>query len=143
MTDIVLCPACLTELSPDYALDHVAVDRALAGDRALFVALDRSHRSEVVVTGLARGITLLDLTKRLSWPYNQLQALLPDGHPESPVSQRIQVERLIRDLWEQDLLDVTIAARTGLNPSKIGRIRKRLGLPPRSKRSAHWKAVPA
>lgn len=138
-----LCPACLTELPASYPYDHVAIDRAAGGDRTAFAAMSAGEKREVVVTGLAHGAALLDLSILLSWPYNRLQEVLPDGHPASRASQVAEVERLIRDLWEQNLLDVTIAARTGLNPSKIGRIRKRLGLPTRTKRSAHWKSVPA
>lgn len=142
-----ICPMCLVELPDGYPFDHVAIDRALAGDRDLFASMDADARREVVVTGLARGASLLDLVETLSWAYNTLQALLPDEHPESVASATARNERLIRELWEQALPDVTISARTGLNPSKIGRIRKRLGLatlaPARAKGSAHWKRVPA
>jgi hypothetical protein len=124
-----ICPACLAQLAEDYPFDHVAVDRGVAGDRSVFAAMAGPERLEVVVTALSRGVTLLDLADRLAWPYHHLQEMLPPEHPESVESATATAEKIIRELWEQKLADVTISARTGYNPSKIGRIRKRLGLP--------------
>ena len=127
-TLVDICPACLIELPAGYPFDHVAIDRAAGGDRALFVDMPSDLRREVVITALARGSSLYDLMQILNWPYSSLQSVLPDSHPESTQSQDIRSEQLIRQLWERGLQDVTISARTGLNPSKVGRIRKRLGL---------------
>jgi len=101
MIDISLCPACLTEFPVGYPYDHVAVDRAVAGDRRTFVSMTTPERAEVVITGLAGQATLLDLVALLSWPYNQLQALRPDEHPASRASQDAEEERLVRELWER------------------------------------------
>lgn len=124
-----LCPSCLNELPAGYPYDHVAIDRALRGDRTTFAAMSTAERAETVITGLARGIDLGRLAHLLTWPYFVLQALLPDDHPNSHAAERARNEQAVRDLWAQNLPDVTIAARTGLNPSVVGRTRKRLGLP--------------
>jgi len=141
MNELIICPACLSELPDDYPYDHVAIDRAVAGDRPLFVAMSTEERSEVVSTGLSRGATLLDLVNLLSWPFGQLQAVLPDEHPESTASRNARVEQQVRQLWAQGLRDVTISARTGLNPSKVGRVRKRLGLATKVRTNAERRAV--
>jgi hypothetical protein len=139
--DTDICPACLAELPAGYLFDHVAIDRAAGGDRALFARMQEAERREVVTTTLARGAGLHNLAQTLNWPYTHLQALLPDSHPESRQSQQADAEQLIRQLWEQGLQDTTISARTGLNPSKVGRIRKRLGLGTLPRRP--WKPVTA
>lgn len=122
MTDLLIdtdiCPACLVELPADYPFDHVAIDRAIAGDRAVFRALPEDEQREAVVTALARGTSLRDLAESLNLLIPHLQALLPDEHPESAASESARTERLIRELWAQGLQDVTIAARTGLNPQQ-------------------------
>lgn len=126
--DVDICPACLTELPAGYPYDHVAIDRAGRGDRNLFTTMPTAERREVVIAALARGVRLTDLARTLNWTYTSLQSLLPDDHPESTRSHAERADRQVRELWEQGLQDVTIAARTGLNPSTVGRVRKRLGL---------------
>ena len=131
MTDADLCPACLTELPADYSFDHVAIDLALSHQPQRFRAMGPAERTEVVVTGLARGRTLIALADRLGWPYNRLQQLLPDDHPHSQTVQRAVLEQRVRELWLQQLSDSAIAMHTGQNASAVGKIRKDLGLPSR------------
>jgi hypothetical protein len=129
MNTITVCPACLMQLPDGYPYDHVAIDRVLSGDRILFAAMSRAEKQQVVITGLARRRSLRDLTDQLTWPYAALQTLLPDEHPQSKAAESTRVEAQITELWHRRLSDVEICIRTGLNPGKIGRIRKRLGLP--------------
>lgn len=136
-----LCPACLTELPDDYPFDHVAFDRALRGDRDLFAAMDTTTRGEVVATGLARGLTLMHISRALNWPYNRLEELLAGD----PGGERARQEELIRQLWEQDLNDTAIAERIApLTASSVQKIRCRMGLPSKfGPRGRRRKAVPA
>jgi hypothetical protein len=132
IADLDLCPSCLTELPVGYAFDHVAIDRVLAGAaRDLFAAMTADERREVVLAGLSRGMTLMSLRDLLSWGYQHLQALLPDEHPDSKRSADARLERRIRQLWSQGITDAVIATELGCEPSKIGRFRRRMGLPTR------------
>jgi hypothetical protein len=140
--DPYLCPSCLAELPGDYPFDHVAIDRAVHGDRSLFAAMGTGERCEVILTALVRGTGLLELSTLLNWPIANLQELLPDGHPLSRAAEQSQLENVIRAMWARGATDVVISARTGWNPSKIGRIRKRLGLATltRSNAQKEWAA---
>jgi hypothetical protein len=128
MTITDLCPACLAELPADYPFDHVLIDRALSSQPHLFRTMSHSERTEVVLTGLARGRSLNGLAVGLSWPFAHIQALLPDEHPQSAKSQREALEKRVAELWSQGQSDSTIALRTGKNAAVIGRVRKDLGL---------------
>jgi hypothetical protein len=140
--DIYLCPCCLAELPGDYRFDHVAIDRAVHGDHPLFAAMGTDERCEVVLTALARGTGLLELSMLFSWPVANLQGLLPDGHPLSRATEQARLEQVIREMWARGATDVVISVRTGWNPSKIGRIRRRLGLATltRSNTQKEWAA---
>ena len=126
--DADICPACLTLLPDGYQFDHVAVDRAISGDRTIFAAMTEPEKVDVVVTALSRGFTVSRLAKTLSWPYVRIQQLVPAGHPCSIAEKTARDEQKIRELWEKGLRDVDISAATGINPTQIGRTRKKLGL---------------
>jgi hypothetical protein len=129
MTMPELCAACLTELPAGYPYDHVAIDLALTGRRDLFKAMTAGERREVVLTGLARGLTLNIITTRLNWTYGRIQELLPADHPLSVTRQQPDLEQAIRELWAADLKDIEISLRIGQHVSVVGKVRKRLCLP--------------
>lgn len=135
MKTVDLCPGCLIELADDYAFDHVAIDRVLAGDRDLFKAMKTAERLEVLLTAFTRGLTIKTLAEAIEWPYAWLQGLLPAEHPQSRESYLADAEQQIRDLYGRGQSDATIAAKTGINPTQIGRLRKKLGLPTRRRSS--------
>lgn len=130
-----LCPACLTELPDDYPYDHVAIDRVLTSEPDRLARMSNGEQREVVLTGLARGMTVTALATRLNRGVRRLRELLPDDHPESVASnrnrraaERAQLDLTVRALWEQGLPDTDIALRTGVSVYAIGDTRRRLGL---------------
>lgn len=135
LTDITLCPVCLTELPPGYDFDHVAIDRALDSDPDLLNAMDPAEQCEVVLTGLARGLTVTGIARRFGWSTGRVRALLPDEHPESTAgarkrraAQRRQLDQLVHDLAAQGLPDTEIALRTERSVYVITDTRRRLNL---------------
>lgn len=60
-----LCPACSEQLPPAYRHDHVAIDRALAGDPTVLARLDHGDRVEAYLVGRRRGMTANQLAGRL------------------------------------------------------------------------------
>jgi hypothetical protein len=137
-----LCPACLTELPDNYPHDHVVIDRALSNEPERFATMRRAARREVVLTGLARGLTITALSRHLGCAGRSLRDLLPAEHPESLANARIrhaaerqQLEATIRELWEQGLPDTEISLRTGMTVYLIADIRRRLGLSTHTARS--------
>jgi hypothetical protein len=130
-----LCPACLVELPDDYPFDHVGIDRALTREPGSLSHMKPQERREVIVTGLARGMSILALTRHFKWSTRQLRALLPADHPESEENahvrreaEREQLEATVRSLWEQRLPDTDIALRTSRTVYLVADIRRRLGL---------------
>jgi hypothetical protein len=135
MNPTMLCPACLAELPADYPFDHVVIDRALTSQPERLATMRRQERREVLLTGLARGMTITALTRHFGWSTRQLRALLPADHFESEVNarkrhdaEREQLEATIRSLWEQRLPDTDIALRTGRTVYVVADVRRRLGL---------------
>jgi hypothetical protein len=60
---------------------------------------------------------------------------------EDGATVKADLELMIREMWERGVPDIVIAVNAGCNPSKIGRIRAKLGLPTRRRTSARKKAV--
>lgn len=129
MTPPTLCPACLTELPTDYPHDHVAIDAALDRSPELFKRMSRDERTEVVVTGLSRGMSLHFLAQRFGWADRTVRLLLPAGHPVLAVDDRAFFEATVRELWERDLPDTAIAMQAGCSPNAVSNARSRLRLP--------------
>jgi hypothetical protein len=53
----ILCPKCLNVLPEDYPFDHVAIDRALAGDHTVIRGMPLAERREIVRIAETRGLT--------------------------------------------------------------------------------------
>jgi hypothetical protein len=130
-----LCPACLRELADNYPYDHVAIDRALAGQPELFTAMTHAEQREAVLTGLERGMSITLLAKRLHCRGGYLRELLPADHPESVenarqrrAAERAALDTTIRTLWAEGIPDTDIALRTGHSVYVIADARRRLAL---------------
>lgn len=129
MNVITLCPSCLIELPDDYPFDHVEIDRAVAGDRRVFADMNREQRTDVVVTGLARGKSLNQLAVQFGWSFDRIQELLPDEHLQSAEKSRSELQIRIRELYDQDLTDGDIALRLGRPLGTVSKMRSRMKLP--------------
>ncbi|MFF5082492.1 hypothetical protein ACFY36_36065 [Actinoplanes sp. NPDC000266] len=135
MNHITLCPACLQELPDNYPYDHVAVDRALTDQPNRIGGLERQEQREVILTGLARGMTITFLARHFQWGTGRIRALLPTDHPESVpnarhrhAAQRAELDATVHHLWRLGLSDTDIALRTGRSVYVIADSRRRLGL---------------
>jgi hypothetical protein len=71
----ILCPRCLATLPPGYPHDHVAIDRAVAGDPLIFARMTADEQREVIATALSRGVSLSALQSQLRVGWDRLQAL--------------------------------------------------------------------
>jgi hypothetical protein len=129
MTMPTLCPACLTVLPGDYPFDHVAIDRALAGEARLFTAMTTAERKETLQVGISRGMTLDQMAKRLHRSGAELRQVVGIVPPSPRVAAKEQLDRLVADLWKQELSDGDIALRTGRHTGSITKVRRRLQLP--------------
>jgi hypothetical protein len=145
MTDITLCPACLTELPDNYPYDHVVFDRALNGQPQLFDQMRTRERRELILISLSRSMPITELAHRLGRDVSKLRALLPAEHPESltnfrhrRATERTQLDNTVRALWDRGLSDTDIALRTGYSAYVIGDIRRRLGLSTLVHRRGHF-----
>jgi hypothetical protein len=127
--NVNLCPSCLADLPADYPYDHVETDQALTSRPDLFTRMDRVQRVDTVIAGLAKGMTLNQIALHFRWQHAHIQALLPDGHPQSTAAEKTWIEQQVRDLWGQDLSDSAIAIRIGRHPHAVCKIRARLKLP--------------
>jgi hypothetical protein len=143
MNSTMLCPACLDELPDDYPYDHVAIDRALTSQPERITTMDSHERREVILTGLARDMTVTGLASQFHWRTGQIRALLPADHPESTanarkrrLAERAELDATVRDLWDHGLPDTEIALRSGHSVYAIADTRRRLGLATLSGR--HW-----
>jgi len=121
-----LCPSCLNGLPDDYEFDHVAIDKALAGDRAAYLAMPAEERAETLRTGLALGRDRTQLADLLHLSYAQVVAVV--GH-SSKSEERAELDAEIRRLWERQLSDGDIALCLGKTIDSICGSRRRLGLP--------------
>lgn len=128
MTTPDLCPHCLDELPADYPYDHVAVDKAVAGDTRIFRAMTRDEQREVIRTGRARGLTITALSVKLGRSTTDLHDLMGEPVGEDDDERRALNER-ITQLWQAQLTDADIGLRTGLHPGSVQKIRTRLKLP--------------
>src|SRR5687768_11286343 len=99
-----LCPACLTELPADYPYDHVAIDAALGRRPDLFRRMDRDEKTETVLTGLSRGMSVNRIALWFGWANADLRLLLPADHPVRAEAGN-DLEQMVRELWERDLPD--------------------------------------
>lgn len=120
-----LCPLCLAELPADYPYDHVAVDLALAGNRAAWRGMLPDERAETVRTGIRRGRTPAQLATVLPISAQHITVLAGDAWTGPTADQ----EQQVRDLWTQRCSDSAIAMRLGLSTGGVSKIRARLGLP--------------
>jgi hypothetical protein len=59
------CPGCLNVLPQGYAFDHVAIDRALAGDTTVLAAMDLLELQELVFEARRRGLSDWVLAERV------------------------------------------------------------------------------
>jgi hypothetical protein len=130
-----LCPACLEGLPDDYPYDHVVIDRALTSQPERLAAMDRDEQREVILTGLAHGMTVTLLANHFRSAIKRIRALLPTDHPESLANTRIRqaaeraaLDTAVRTLWNRSLPDTEIALRTGRSVYVIADTRRRLGL---------------
>jgi hypothetical protein len=143
MNPTTLCPACLDELPGDYPYDHVAIDRALTSQPGRLAGMDPCERREVILTGLARGMSVTRLAHHFTTATAKIRALLPAGHPESAANarnrhaaDRAELDTAVRALWDRGLPDTEIALRTGRSVYVIADTRRRLGLPTLTRRHA-------
>lgn len=124
-TTLNLCPSCLNVLPDDYRFDHVAIDKALAGNRAVYLAMPAEERHETLRTGLALGRNRAQLAELLHLAYSDVVAVV--GH-SGKAEERAELEGEIRRLWQMQLSDGVIALHLGRTINSIYHIRRRLGL---------------
>lgn len=140
MNPPTLCPACLAELPDEYPYDHVEIDRALAGQAALFRRMSPDQQAEVVRTGLARGRSYASMSRLFMRSVNALTAMVGDG-------ARDEFDQQVRALHAREFSDQKIAVHLGISYDKARKSRVRQHLPalygPRGVRLTATKAVAA
>jgi hypothetical protein len=129
MTEIDMCPNCLAELPAGYPYDHVAIDQALAGNRAVFDAMDDGERREVVEYARRIGMSDFAISTRLRCSVATVRNIAGAGKPPARQPAKGVHDTDVRELWSRGLSDRAIAARLGLFASNVYRIRTRLRLP--------------
>ncbi|MEU1810979.1 hypothetical protein [Micromonospora aurantiaca (nom. illeg.)] len=92
-----LCPACGEEIDPTVDLDHVAIDRALAGD--ITVQLTRAERYEAIRIGVRRGLNLNQAARRIGMNGQErrlaIAGVQPPSTPRSRAGNRRGVARYV------------------------------------------------
>jgi hypothetical protein len=116
-----LCPGCLAELPADYPFDHVRIDRALAGGRAMFRSMEADEQREVIRTGRERGLSDSAMARAFGLSHTGIHTLMGD-------ERRTEVDDQVRVLWESEFNDSVIGMRLGIHPGTVNKIRTRLGL---------------
>lgn len=84
-----LCPGCGDEIDPAGDLDHVAIDRALAGDQTAKYQLTKAERYEAIRVGVRRGLTLNEAALRIGLNGHERQLAIRGVRPApAPRSRR-------------------------------------------------------
>lgn len=123
-TIVELCPACLTELPPDYPYDHVAIDAVLTGRRVKLA--DDAEKAEAVRIGMTRGIGLARLAVQLHINYKAAQQI--DGVQELQQAARDRQSAEIARLFRAGHTAYTIATLTGYDRKAVHRSIDQQGL---------------
>jgi hypothetical protein len=125
---INLCPKCLNVLPDDYPFDHVAIDRALAGDTSVLRGMDLAERRELVQTARRSGMTEYAIAARLNRSAGEIRRWFDGPRPRSP--RTTAFDHAVRALYEAERLsDPAIARRLGVSKNAVLVSRRRQHLP--------------
>lgn len=123
------CPSCLDELPDGYPFDHVAIDRALAGDSAIFGRMAADERRETITVGRRRGMTDSAIAVAINRSLEQVHRIMGEATRTS-TGPKPKHDALVLKYWQHGLSDHQIAFRLGIARSTVGRTRARQGLAP-------------
>lgn len=112
-----LCPGCATELPAGYPYDHVAIDRALAGQ----LTITGDTRNEAIRVAERRGWARADIAAVLRCSHSHIA----DTLGALPPSLDVQVRRLHHAGKD----DGVIAVALDVSRKTVAAARARLGLP--------------
>lgn len=116
-----LCPSCLDELPAGYPYDHVLIDRALAGNRAAWFAMNDDERGETVRVGLAHGRTYTQLSNLLRRSATDLSRYAGDATPT--------FDAQVKTLYTKGRNDTEIGLALGVHRRTVQTSRSRQQLP--------------
>lgn len=116
-----LCPACLTELPDEYPYDHVRIDRAIAGNPALFRSMADDEQREVVTAGRRQGMTNYAIAVRIGSTSVYIATLMDEDITA-------ELNQSVAELHAKGLNDLAISLHVGCHRGVVAKVRQRLGL---------------
>lgn len=129
MITVEFCPGCLTVLPDGYEFDHVAIDRALAGDTSVLAAMPPTERRELVLEGLRRGLREYEIAALMRRSFSEIKRWLTDTRPCRRDQLTAARDAAVRELHREGLSDNAIAKRLGIRKNAVFISRHRQGLP--------------
>ena len=123
-----LCPQCLNVLPDGYPFDHVAIDRALAGDTSVLAAMPPAERRELVLDGRRRGLEDWEIAALVHRSTARVRRWVANETGRRPGRPSAIDDAAVRRLWQAGLSDRAIAGELGAGRNAVFLSRRRQGL---------------